>query len=135
MNRFFPCAVAIFLVAALCSCSSAVKQSYKGADITVTRMERKGSWEGYTAKDGFEWVVITLSLNTKSTSDELTLEPIQLQTADGGAGESPVKRMAFSGGGEHEREIGFAIPKGAQPKNLKLGDVSFDLEKVQGARG
>jgi hypothetical protein len=122
-------ALGLLVLASACSRGAATRD-YKGAEITITKTSRTDGWQDYVTGPDHEFFVVDLQIDAESLDDVLQISEMRLVNLDGSVGETPIKRLELSGGSVHQSEVGFAVPKGAEPSRLEIGDAVFDLTQL-----
>jgi hypothetical protein len=120
-------------------------QIYEGIKISVASVEKTGyialnscpSSPGYVqvmAKDGYEFVVVRVSIKVlpgyKGDSLERFDKRIEISDAEGKRHSSHVVWEKLGSAREFPCKFVFGVPRGTKPKNFHLGEISFDLEKL-----
>ena len=127
--------IGVALLMLFVSCGSPYTHSQQGHDVTLKAIERTrsarlpGSQE-VTATDGNELLLVRLEI-VKTTSDEsqLELKQFKLVCADGSSGETSFARYGGTFSSEPTKlDVPFGVVKGALPKTLTIGELTFDVE-------
>jgi hypothetical protein len=125
----------VVLLALLTSCGSPYTRSHQGYDVTLkaierTRSARIGGGQEVTATDGNEILLVRLELvKTASGESQVEIGQFELVCADGSSGETSLRRYGGSfPSGTTPLDVPFGVAKGARPKTLTIGELTFDVE-------
>ena len=115
-------------------------QASNGFEIALLSIESKGErWQDdlnrmlYNAKKNREIIVIRLSVKRTSEQKKFEVSRPELLASDGAKGESILLTLMLELGEScrrNEVNLPFVVAKGAKLKTLRIGDVTFDLEKL-----
>jgi hypothetical protein len=120
-------------------------QTYEGIKISIASVERTGSAilnscprsPGYvqvSARAGYEFVVVRVNIKVlpeyKGDSLERFDKRIEISDTEGKRHGSSVLWEKLGDAREFPCEFVFGVPTGTKPKNFHLGEILFDLEKL-----
>jgi len=108
---------------------------YEGVEIALLFVERTSIYKGmYRPKErDREFAVIHLKVRFPETAQALVFgkEVVELRDVDGHTAGYPYEVQAqFGRAEEREVTLPFIVPKGVQLKELRIGDITFDLETL-----
>lgn len=114
--------------------------TYKDVDYSVIKVERTNGKEYFEAKDGKEYIVITLKIENKS-SEKISYNALDWKMADGtgdensyaiwgGDNNTDLDSGYLNAGGTKSGTIAFEIPKGDKKLTLKYYETIIDSERT-----
>ena len=114
------------------SLSRTITRSGRDVESTIerTRSTRLLNGQEVTATDGNEILLVRLELvKTAPAESRIEFDQFALVCADGSLGETSIMRYGGTfPSGPTPFEVPFGVAKGARPKTLKVGELTFDVE-------